>query len=47
MVKALRVPAASVTVGFAALSLAAPTQADNCSAVGAGFAGLGTGASPE
>ena len=44
MVKVFRVNAASVAIGLVALSLTAPAQAGNGSAVGAGLAGFGVGA---
>ena len=44
MVKAFRVSAASAAIGLATLSLAAPAQAGDGSAIGAGLAGFGIGA---
>ena len=44
MYKAFRATAAMAAIGIAALSLTAPAQAGNGSAVGAGLVGLGIGA---
>ena len=45
MVKAFKVTVAGATMAMAALSLTAPAQAGNGSAVGAGLAGFGIGLS--